>query len=148
LDLTILNTANQPIPSHAYAAFAAVLVGGFQFVRPKGTRFHKSLGYVWVSLKGTRFHKSLGYVWVSLMLWVCVSSFWIQTLKIIGPFSPIHFLSLFTIWSVFEAIKSARKGNIIRHQRMMKLMYILALVITGLFTLSSGRTMNEVFFSG
>jgi uncharacterized membrane protein len=31
---------------------------------------------------------------------------------------------------------------------MMKLMYILALVITGLFTLSSGRTMNEVFFSG
>ena len=132
MDLSILNTANQPIPSHAYAAFAAVLIGGFQFVRPKGTRFHKSLGYVWVSL----------------MLWVCVSSFWIQTLKIIGPFSPIHFLSLFTIWSVFEAIKSARKGNIIRHQRMMKLMYILALVITGLFTLSSGRTMNEVFFSG
>jgi uncharacterized membrane protein len=40
------------------------------------------------------------------MLMVSVSSFWISTIKILGPFSPIHFLSVFTIWSLFEAIRS------------------------------------------
>ena len=45
-----------------------------------------------------------------------------------------------------EAIRSARNGNIIRHKRMMKLLYILALIVTGLFTLLPGRTMNAVLF--
>ena len=130
MDLSILNTAENPIPAHAYAAFLAVVLGGIQLSRPKGTSSHKYLGYTWVTL----------------MLWVSISSFWIQTIKMIGPFSPIHFLSIFTIWSVFEAIRSARNGNIIRHKRMMKLLYILALIVTGLFTLLPGRTMNAVLF--
>ena len=130
MDLNILNTAEQPIPFHAYAAFLAVILGGIQLLRPKGT--------------GT--HKYLGYAWVVLMLWVSVSSFWIHTIKVIGPFSPIHLLSIFTIWSVFEAIRSARRGNISRHKRMMKLLYLLALIVTGLFTMLPGRTMNAVIF--
>ena len=130
MDLNILNAAENPIPTHAYAAFLAVILGGIQLSRPKGTSSHKYLGYTWVLL----------------MLWVSISSFWIQTIKIIGPFSPIHFLSIFTIWSVFEAIRSARNGNIIRHKSMMKLLYILALIVTGLFTLLPGRTMNAVLF--
>ena len=93
MDLNILNSAEQPIPLHAYAAFLAVILGGIQLTRPKGTGSHKYLGYSWVLL----------------MLWVSISSFWIQTIKIIGPFSPIHFLSIFTIWSVFEAIRSVSK---------------------------------------
>ena len=80
------------------------------------------------------------------MLWVSISSFWIQTIKIMGPFSPIHFLSIFTIWSVFEAVRSAKTGNIRRHRTMMKLLYMLALIVTGLFTLLPGRTMNDVLF--
>ena len=130
MDLNILNTAEQPIPFHAYAAFLAVILGGIQLLRPKGT--------------GT--HKYLGYAWVVLMLWVSVSSFWIHTIKVIGPFSPIHLLSIFTIWSVFEAIRSARRGNISRHKRIMKLLYVLALIVTGLFTMLPGRTMNAVIF--
>ena len=130
MDLNILNTAEQPIPFHAYAAFLAVILGGIQLLRPKGT--------------GT--HKYLGYAWVVLMLWVSVSSFWIHTIKVIGPFSPIHLLSIFTIWSVFEAIRSARRGNISRHKVMMKLLYVLALIVTGLFTMLPGRTMNAVIF--
>ena len=130
MDLSILNASASPIPAHAYAAFFAVLLGGIQLSRPKGTNSHKYLGYTWVSL----------------MLWVSISSFWIQTIKIIGPFSPIHFLSIFTIWSIFEAIRSAKNGNIRRHKLMMKLLYILALIVTGLFTLLPGRTMNAVLF--
>jgi len=130
MDLNILSTAEQPIPFHAYAAFLAVILGGIQLLRPKGT--------------GT--HKYLGYTWVVLMLWVSVSSFWIHTIKMIGLFSPIHLLSIFTIWSVFEAIRSARLGNISRHKVMMKLLYVLALIVTGLFTILPGRTMNAVIF--
>ena len=130
MDLTILNATASPIPTHAYAAFFAVLLGGVQLSRPKGTNIHKYLGYAWVVL----------------MLWVSISSFWIQTIRVIGPFSPIHFISIFTIWSVFEAIRSAKNGNIRRHKRMMKLLYVLALIVTGLFTLLPGRTMNAVLF--
>ena len=130
MDLSILNASASPIPAHAYAAFFAVLLGGVQLSRPKGTNIHKYLGYAWVVL----------------MLWVSISSFWIQTIRVIGPFSPIHFLSIFTIWSIFEAIRSAKNGNIRRHKLMMKLLYILALIVKGLFTLLPGRTMNAVLF--
>jgi uncharacterized membrane protein len=130
MDLNILNAAENPIPTHAYAAFLAVILGGIQLSRAKGTSSHKYLGYSWVLL----------------MLWVSVSSFWIKTIKVIGPFSPVHFLSVFTIWLVFEAVRSARKGDIKRHKCIMKLLYVLALIVTGLFTLLPGRTMNAVVF--
>ena len=130
MDFSVLNTAEQPIPIHAYAAFSALILGGLQLSRPVRTRSHKYLGYTWVIL----------------MLWVSISSFWIHTIKIIGPFSPIHILSIFTIWSVFEAIRSARNGNIRRHKTMMKSLYVLALIVTGLFTFLPGRTMNVVLF--
>ena len=130
MDLSLLNGEQHPIPVHAYAAFIAVVLGGIQLSRPKGTRSHKYIGYVWVSL----------------MLFVSVSSFWIHSLRVVGLFSPIHLLSIFTIWSVFDAIRSARVGNIIKHKRIMSLLYVLALVLTGLFTLLPGRTMNAVIF--
>jgi len=130
VDFSILNSAEQPIPLHAYGAFLAVILGGIQLTRPKGTDSHKYIGYIWIFL----------------MLWVSISSFWIQSIRIIGPFSPIHFLSIFTIWSVYEAIRSAQTGNIRRHKTMMKLLYVLALIVTGVFTLLPGRTMNAVLF--
>ena len=79
------------------------------------------------------------------MLWVSISSFCIQTLKVIGPFSPIHFL-YFTIWLVFDAIKSAQNGDIRRHERTMKLFYLLALIVMGLLTLFAGRIMHYALF--
>ena len=130
MDLSLLNGEQHPIPVHAYAALIAVVLGGIQLSQPKGTRSHKYIGYVWVSL----------------MLFVSVSSFWIHSIKLVGLFSPIHLLSIFTIWSVFEAIRSVRTGNIIKHKRMMSLLYVLALVVTGLFTLMPGRTMNSMIF--
>ena len=96
MDLSLLAAEQQPIPLHAYAAFLAILLGAIQFAGPKGTATHRYLGYTWVGL----------------MLVVSVSSFWINTINLVGPFSPIHILSAFTIWSLFEAVKAARKGRI------------------------------------
>lgn len=132
MGLNILNAESQPIPLHAYTAFLAIIIGGIQLALPKGTKMHKYIGYTWVSL----------------ILTVSITSFWIHTIKMVSIFSPIHLLSVFTIFSIFYAINSARRGDIKRHKQTMKLIYVLALIITGFFTLLPGRIMNAVFFSG
>ena len=131
MDLSILNAESQPIPLHAYTAFLAIIIGGIQLSLPKGTKVHKYIGYSWIIL----------------ILIVSISSFWIHTIKMVSIFSPIHLLSAYTIFSVTHAINSARRGDIKRHKQTMKLIYVLALIITGFFTLLPGRTMNAVFFS-
>ena len=80
------------------------------------------------------------------MLYVSISSFWIHSIKVVGLFSPIHLLSIFTIWTLYKSVQAVRRKNIAKHKRMMKLLYVLGLVITGLFTLLPNRTMYEVFF--
>lgn len=132
MDFSILNAGQHPIPVHAYAALVAVILGAVQLASPKGTPRHRALGYIWVGL----------------MLLISISSFWIHTIEVIGPFSPIHILSVFTIWTVFESIRSVRLGNVARHALMMKSLYLLALLLTGAFTLLPGRLMHQVIFGG
>ena len=77
---------------------------------------------------------------------MAISSFFIHEIKMLGPFSVIHLLSLFTLYSVVGAISSARAGNIQKHKRDMITLYALALILTGAFTLLPGRIMNSVIF--
>ncbi len=76
----LLNAA-PAIPLHAFAAMTAFLLGVVQLAAPKGTLPHRTLGWIWVSL----------------MVSVAVSSFWIHQIRLIGPWSPIHLLSIFTL---------------------------------------------------
>ncbi|MEK9995940.1 MAG: DUF2306 domain-containing protein [Halieaceae bacterium] len=117
-----------PIPSHALAALAAVVLGGWQLATPKGTRRHRALGWIWVAL----------------MAYVASSSFLISELRLWGAFSPIHLLSAWTLFSLVMAVHHARRGNIGQHKIWMLLLYVLALLVTGLFTLWPGRVMNQV----
>ena len=120
--------ADNPIPSHALAAILALVLGVLQLTRKKGTVPHKYIGYAWVLL----------------MLYVSTSSFFIHELKIIGEFSPIHFLSVFTIGSIVYAIVMIRRGEITKHKRTMTLLFYLGLVLTGAFTLLPNRIMYAV----
>ena len=120
----------QPIPFHAMAAMLAIVIGAIQFSMKKG---------------GIK-HKALGYIWVSLMLFVSISSFFIHEIKLWGNYSPIHLLSIWTIFSVGLAIYFVRVGNIKRHRQVMIALYGFALILTGLFTLLPGRAMNKVVF--
>ena len=120
----------QPIPFHAMAAMLAIAIGAIQFSMKKG---------------GIK-HKALGYIWVSLMLFVSISSFFIHEIKLWGNYSPIHLLSIWTIFSVGLAIYFVRVGNIKRHRQVMIALYGFALILTGLFTLLPGRAMNQVVF--
>ena len=81
--MDLLLSEARPIPSHALIALFAIVLGGAQFLMGKGTMAHR-----W-----------LGRIWVSAMLYVAISSFFIHELKVWGDFSPIHLLSIWTLFS-------------------------------------------------
>lgn len=52
------------------------------------------------------------------MYFVCISSFWIQTITP-GAFSLLHALSVFTIFTVSLALFAAIRHNIDSHKKLM-----------------------------
>ena len=128
--MDILLNEPQPIPLHALAAMVAIILGGIQLAMKKG-------GAV---------HRLLGRLWVGLMAVVAGSSFFIHEIKFWGLYSPIHVLSLWTLFSLGLAIYFVRVGKIKRHQQVMIALYGFALILTGFFTLLPGRVMHQVVF--
>lgn len=118
------------IPLHAFAAMAAFVLGLVQFAAPKGTLPHRTIGWIWVAL----------------MAVVAASSFWIHQIHLVGPFSPIHLLSIFTLVMLPLAVWRAHTHRVADHRRIMIMTFIGALVIAGLFTLVPGRIMHQVIF--
>jgi uncharacterized membrane protein len=96
--------------------------------------------------KGTLPHRTVGWIWVGLMVSVAVSSFWIHQIRLIGPWSPIHLLSIFTLVMLPLAVWKAHTHQVTDHRRIMILTFTGALVIAGLFTLLPGRIMHSVVF--
>ena len=96
--------------------------------------------------KGTRSHRTIGYIWVTLMGLVALSSFWVHDLRQVGPFSAIHLLSVVTLCTLFYSISAVPRGNIASHQRSMRNLYFMALIGAGAFTLLPGRDMHAVLF--
>jgi uncharacterized membrane protein len=130
MDLAPLLDAAPAIPLHAFAAMAAFVLGVVQFAAPKGTLPHRTIGWIWVCL----------------MTSVAVSSFWIHKIRLIGPWSPIHLLSIFALVTVPLAVWKARHHEVAAHRRIMIMIFSGALVIAGLFTLLPGRIMHAVVF--
>jgi uncharacterized membrane protein len=118
------------IPFHAFAAMGAFILGLVQFAAPKGTLPHRTVGWIWVGL----------------MLLVAVSSFWIHGIRMVGPFGPIHLLSIFTLLIVPLGIWRAHTHRVAAHRNIMIFTFAGALVIAGLFTLLPGRIMHQVVF--
>jgi uncharacterized membrane protein len=127
--MTLFDSA-APIPSHSVAAMLAVLLGGWQLF----------------SEKGTRRHRIFGWAWVGLMIYVAGSSFFINELHCWRTLSPIHVLSAWTLISLAIAVFQARRGNIRQHRLWMLSLYVLALLLTGIFTLWPGRLLHQVVF--
>jgi len=130
MSLAPLLEASGTIPLHAFAAMAAFALGIVQFAAPKGTLPHRTVGWVWVGL----------------MAVVAASSFWIHEIRLLGPWSPIHLLSIFTLIVLPIAVWRARRHRVADHRRIMILIFVGALVIAGLFTFLPGRVMHAVVF--
>lgn len=124
-----LFNASLAIQLHVAFALVAVLLGGY---------------VLWARKRGL--HKLLGRLWVGAMVLVALTSFFISSIKMFGPFSPIHILSIITLVGLWRAVAHIRDGNISAHQRAMKSLYFGALITPGILNFIPGRTMYEVFF--
>jgi uncharacterized membrane protein len=130
MSLSPLLEAAPTIPFHAFAAMGAFLLGLVQFAAPKGTLPHRTVGFIWVGL----------------MAVVAGSSFWIHQIRLVGPWSPIHLLSIFTLVMLPLAVWKAHSHQVAAHRRIMIYLFLGALVVAGLFTLLPGRVMHKVIF--
>ena len=115
---------------HASAAMIALLIGPFVILRNRRDRLHK-IG---------------GYIWVVVMACAAISSFWIMEFRLIGPFSPIHGLSIYVLWSLYRGVSYAIARNIEAHRQTFRALYLQGLVLAGLFTLLPGRILNRMLF--
>ena len=130
MSLAPLLNAAPAIPLHAFAALTAFARGVIQFAAPKGTLPHRTIGWIWVGL----------------MAAVAVSSFWIHQIRLVGPWSPIHLLSIFTLLVLPLGVWRAHRHRVADHRRIMFLVFPGALVVAGLFILLPGRIMHAVVF--
>ncbi len=130
MSLAPLFNAAPPIPLHAFAAMTAFALGLVQFAAPKGTLPHRTIGWIWVLLIVT----------------VAISSFWIHQIRLLGPFSPIHLLSIFTLIVLPIGVWRAHRHRVADHRRIMSFIFAGALVVAGLFTFVPGRIMHAVVF--
>jgi len=130
MSLEPLLVASPIIQIHALAGMAAFAIGGVTLFLPKGNDRHRGLGRAWVAL----------------MVVVAASSFLIWEIRMLGPFSPIHLVSVFTLYALYKGVGHARAGRIGAHRRTMQSLYVVALAVTGIFTLAPGRIMYQVVF--
>lgn len=79
---------------------------------------------------------------------VALSSFWIHECRLIGPWSPIHALSLLVLATLACSVTAIRRGRLAAHRASLIQLCVLALLRTGAFPLIPGRTMHAVLFGG
>jgi uncharacterized membrane protein len=130
MSLAPLWQAGPAIQLHALAAMAAFAIGVVQLSAPKGTLRHRAVGWLWVLL----------------VLVVAVSAFFIHTIRLWGPWSPIHLLAIFTLVMLPIAMLHAHRHHVAQHRTAMISIFLGTLVIAGIFTFYPGRMMHAVVF--
>ena len=99
------------IQIHAFAAMTAFAVGVVQLAAPKGTIPHRLIGRSWAAL----------------MLIVAISSFFIHQIRLWGPWSPIHLLSILVLVTLPLAVLHARRHDVRQHRMAMLMLFTGAL---------------------
>ena len=90
-----------------------------------------------------RLHRLVGYFWVVSMAVTALSSFAITEFGVVGPFSPIHVLSVATLAGLIAGVRAAIRGDARGHRAAMTQLS-LALVVAGMFTLAPGRIAHQM----
>ena len=130
MSLAPLLAAPVVVQIHALAALVSLCLGPVAIYRRKRDRLHKIMGYVWVLA----------------MLFTAVSSFWINDIRLMGPFSPIHLLSIITLVSLARGVAYAIQRRIVAHRKTMQTLYFMSVWSAGIFTLLPNRIMGKVVF--
>jgi uncharacterized membrane protein len=126
----VLTTAGPVIILHVLAAVVAIVAG------PAGL-FRRSRD-IW--------HRGAGVVCVMALLVAATSSFFIHEARMFGPFSIIHGLSVLTLVGLLQGMWALLRGDRRKHGRIMRGLYLQALIVAGVFTFLPGRRMNAMIF--
>ena len=124
---------------HAFGAMAAFALGVIQFVAPKGTLPHRSLGIFWMALMA---------VVAGSTLWITHpvepgDPFWAR-------YSPIHFFTLLTFFGLASAAMVLIRGgpSLRRHAGHLTGVFVGGLVVAGVLAFLPGRIMHQAAFGG
>ena len=118
---------------HTTFALSAVVLGSFA---------------LWTRLGHTirpRWHRATGYAWATCMVGAALSALFIRSTLPwnLWGFSPIHLLIGLTLFALVRAFVYLYQGQIQGHRRTMQSIYLLACIVTGLFTLLPGRLLGQ-----
>lgn len=105
-------------------------------------------GYTMLARKGTARHKAMGRVFGALALATAGTSLFIHEIQVWGIWSPIHLLSVLTIFLIWRGVVMIRRGNVATHERIMVTTYLSGFIVAGSFALLPGRMSYEVFLEG
>ena len=130
MTLSLLVSLSPAIQIHIFSALLAAVLGPVALFRTRRDRVHRVLGYVWVGA----------------MAVAALSSFFIHTIRVIGPFSPIHLLSVYVLYGLVQAVAAARAGRIAQHRGIMRGMYVGAIGVAGTFSFLPGRALHQMVF--
>lgn len=98
--------------------------------------------YLLTQPRGTRLRRRVGYVWAGAMFVTAAISLFIHESGP-GRFSPIHILSVLTLFGVPGLVVTARKHKHASHRRIVRSLVIGALLIAGFFTLPFGWMLGR-----
>jgi uncharacterized membrane protein len=132
MTLAPLLAAPAIVQMHALAALASIAITALIFTRARGTAAHRVLGWAWVVAMGA----------------TAISSFWVSSGGWVGPFGPIHLLSVLVTVGLVSGVRAARRGNITAHRKTMTSMAFWGLGVAGAFTLLPWRIMGQVVLGG
>lgn len=127
----VLFAAPLSIQIHVAAAVLALVVGAVIILLPKGTGFHRTLGWSWVAA----------------MIVVAVTSV-VMIVDTRTGINPLHVFTALTVISLWAALTGIRRGDVRRHAGSMIGLYIGGLIIAGFFAFIPGRLMWQAVFGG
>lgn len=130
-DLAPLLARPPSVQLHVAAAVLALVVGVVIFLLPKGTGFHRTLGWTWVS---------------SMIVVAATSVAMIADLK--TGVNALHVFTAMTVVSLWAGLTGIRRGDVRQHAGSMIGLYVGGLIIAGAFAFIPGRTMWKVVFGG
>jgi uncharacterized membrane protein len=130
MDIQAVLTEGQVLFLHVAAAALGVMLGPVALFRRSRD--------LW--------HRVAGMVWVAAMVVVAGSSLFIHEARMFGPFSVIHLLSVATLVGLGQGMWALYRGDRRKHGRIMRGLYLQALIVAGVFTFLPGRRMNALIF--
>jgi len=93
--------------------------------------------------KGSRAHRTVGYVWVTLMAAAAVTSLFIRDFRLpnLHGYTALHLLTVATFVGIGLGIWHISQRRVARHRRAMQVTYG-ALLVAGAFAFLPDRTLG------